>query len=320
MHRWRAFATDPYRTFARTKSKGDNLRLRQLALKLVLVLEVVICFVPMAVLLLLGLLLTPLQFIALEREPLLWQGPVYLVGSVVFGSFGLATMAYVLWKLLRGADAIATPELVVLGAVIGVIPIVPMAIFAEPWGWKVTAILPLVVSAHVLFLARRFVFPSRPVVIRSAAIALVPVVVAPVVLLLNPFSTSRNTIVDQQRVWASSIPNRYEYTTQLIGWLKPDDLIPRRVVVHGGEIVSATYLSDMSGRSSGEPAPRESLWTIERAFEELLDAKEEYWSVSVRFNDRWGYVERAYVENPIESLSGWNFEVRDFRVLPEPSE
>lgn len=290
------------------------------ALKLLLILEVAICFVPMIVLLLFGLLLIPLQFVALANEPLLWQGPTYLIGSVIFGFVGLVTMAYVLWNLLRGVNAIMAPELVFLGAVIGAIPILPMALFGDPWGWKVTAMLPLVVSAHVLFLARRFVFPSRRVVYRSVAVGLIAAVVVPLLLLLNPLSTSRATIIDQQNIWESTAPDRYEYTVQLSGWRKPDELLPKRIEVESGEVVLATYLWDRSGHSAGDPAVRESLWTIERAFDELLGAKDDGWSVSVRFDERHGYVKRAYVEKSFGSSSGWDFEVREFRVLDEATE
>jgi hypothetical protein len=58
------------------------------------------------------------------------------------------------------------------------------------------------------------------------------------------------------------------------------------------------------------------LRTINRAITELLTAKERCWSVSARFDEHWGFVERAFVEGN-ESASGWDLKIREFRVTPE---
>jgi hypothetical protein len=48
----------------------------------------------------------------------------------------------------------------------------------------------------------------------------------------------------------------------------------------------------------------------------LLTAHEQGWSISARFNERWGFVEQVFVDADTWK-SGWNGEIRDFRVISE---
>jgi hypothetical protein len=280
--------------------------------KLLLTIEVVVAFAPSLVLLLFGILLLPVQIYALFTEPLIWQGPVYVMGSVAFGIVGLFTLALVLIKLFRGADSIHRPTLVCAGMTLGIMPIVPYAVFGDSWGWNVVGILPLAVSAHVLFLSRRLIFPSWKETRRSIIVVLILAFAIPLVLILNPFATSRNTVRDQSVYWQRVAPNRYEYTVQLSGWVEPEALNPKRITVENGAIVSASYLWDGFGHAAGSPAPIEGLWTMDRAFAELAAAQDRGGRVSARFDEQWGFVEKAFVDPP-ESSSGWELEVRDFR-------
>ena len=43
--------------------------------KILLSIEVVVCFAPVVLLLLLGALLVPFQFVVVNHEPLMWRGP-----------------------------------------------------------------------------------------------------------------------------------------------------------------------------------------------------------------------------------------------------
>jgi hypothetical protein len=128
--------------------------------KTLLILEVVVCFGPAAILLLLGALMVPMQIYALVYEPLLWDGPLHLIGFVVCGICGLAVLVFVLYQLFRTDGNIRRPWLVLACIAFGTLPILDIAASAAA-GWRVLAAMPLVCTAHIVFLSRRILFPGR---------------------------------------------------------------------------------------------------------------------------------------------------------------
>ena len=280
--------------------------------KVLLCIEVVVCFAPVVLLLLMGLLLIPIQFLALNDEPLLWRGPAALLGSVVCGGVGLTTLLFVLGKLLLGSAQIRSPWVICTGVALGALPIVPMVASGYGWWW-IVGVLPLAASAHILFLARRMLFPSWRDALRTLTVATTVLLLLLAVSTLDPFRASDGAIRDQSARWDRSAPERYEFTVQLSGWLRPEDLIPKRISVENGEVISASYAWDAVGHKAGDPAPLENLWTIERAFTELTAAEEQGATVSARFDLRWGFAERAFVETD-EAGSAWDLEITDFKV------
>jgi hypothetical protein len=281
--------------------------------KLLLAIELIVGFAPIVGLLLLGVLFVPTEIYAIFEEPLDWQGPVFLIGSVAFGVVGLFSLVFVLSKLFRGVALISRPVLVCAGVTLGLLPIVPYALFADTWVWKVVAgIAPIAVSAHVLFLSRRLLFGSWKDALGSIIVASVLAFTIPTALILNPFAPWRSTIRDQRAHWEQVAPTRYEYTVQLSGWLEPEVLLPKRIVVENGEVVSARYVGSSSRHGAGDPAPIEGLWTMDRVFAEVAAAQDKGWRVSARFNERWGFIEKAFADT-FESRAGWRLEVKDFR-------
>jgi len=108
-----------------------------------------------------GVLLIPIQIIALVDEPLLWEGPAEVIGMVLCGASGLATLGFLLAKIFDTSrpTTIKRPWLVLVGATMGVLSLVdpltsPMMV------WRILAAMPIVASLHVLFLGRRMLFPS----------------------------------------------------------------------------------------------------------------------------------------------------------------
>lgn len=283
--------------------------------KVLLCIEVVVCFAPVVLLLLTGLLLIPIQFVALSHEPLLWRGPAALLASVVCGGIGLTTLLFVLGKLLLGSERIRTPWVICTGVVLGALPIVPMAASTYGWWW-IVGVLPLAASAHILFLARGMLFPSWRDASRTVVVATTALLLLLAVSTLDPFRASDGAIREQSARWDRSAPERYEFTVQLSGWLKPEDLIPKRISVENGEVVSASYAWNGVGHKAGDPAPLEDVWTIERAFAQLLAAEEQGADVSARFDLRWGFAERAFVETD-GARSDWDLEITDFEVVRE---
>jgi hypothetical protein len=284
--------------------------------RVLLTVEVIVCFAPMLLLLVVGALLIPMQIVGIGYEPLIWRGPATLIGSVVCGVIGLWALLLVLSNLFLGRNSINRPGFICTGIAVGALPIVPIALFGDSSPWRFVGALPLAATAHILFLGRRMIFPSWRDGVRSVAVATTVALLLLLPLALNPFGTRGNTLRDQKTLWENAAPSRYEFTVQLSGWLEPEALHSKRVVVENGDVISASYLWNFSDHSAGDPAPVEDLWTIDRAFDELLAAKERGWSVSTRFDERWGFVERAFVDTD-EAASGWDLEIRDFRVIPE---
>jgi hypothetical protein len=291
----------------------------RLATKLLLCIEIVVCFAPVLLLLLLGVLMVPFQIVAVNHEPLLWRGPATLIASVVCGGIGLLTLLFVLGKLFVGRKPVGSPWLICTGVALGALPIVPIAIFGDTWGWKFAGALPLAASAHCLFLARGLLFSSWRHALRSVATAAAVVLLLHAVSAVDPFHASGRVILAQRQRWEESAPDRYAFTIRVNGWLRPEDLSAKRIVVENGEVVSAKYMQSAAGRKAGDPAPLENLWTIERAFAELLEAEAQGASVAARFDLRWGFAERVFVETE-ETRSDWDLEITEFKVLREAAE
>ena len=128
-------------------------------LKALLAIELVVCFAPMTAMLLMGALLIPIQISALIYEPLLWEGPVQVIGSVLCGAVGLGTLVFLLDKLSLQSEAAAIkrPWLVFAGAIIGAIPLID-PLTSPSVVWRVLAALPIIAGMHVLIMSRRSLF------------------------------------------------------------------------------------------------------------------------------------------------------------------
>lgn len=126
-------------------------------IKALLVLEVLACFGPMTVTLLVGALLIPIQIAALLYEPLIWDGPVQVIGYVFCGAIGLWSMVVLLSRVLGDPRPIRRPALLLAGAVIGAIPL--MDVVTSPSVlWRVVGAMPLVSAVHIIVLGRKSLF------------------------------------------------------------------------------------------------------------------------------------------------------------------
>lgn len=131
------------------------------AAKALVTLEVLVCFGPMTLMLTIGALLVPIQILALFHEPLLWMGPVQLIGSVLCGGAGLAALVFLLSRLFEPFEVpIARPWLVLGGALLGMMPLIDV-VTSPLVGWRVLGAMPIASAVHILFLSRRMLF-SKP--------------------------------------------------------------------------------------------------------------------------------------------------------------
>ncbi len=283
------------------------------ATKVLLTIEVVICFAPVALMLLLGLVVAPVQIVQAVDDPLNWRSAISIIGEVACGVIGLATLVLVLGKLFLGRTTINNPMLVCIGAALGALPLLP-AFGAGVGALRLAGLLPLAVSAHILFLARRMLFSPWRDGLKRAVMAAVVALSMLAVPLLDPSRASNSRIREQQAIWSQRAPERYEFTVQLSGDAPVEALIPKRIWVEHGKVTSTKYVWDDENHRAGDPAPMEDLWTIDRAFTELLKAEAQGWNVRVRFNKDSGFVEKAEAIKNDGTNTVWVLENRDFSV------
>jgi hypothetical protein len=289
--------------------------------KKLLAIEVFVAFTPLVLLLVMGLVITPVQVSVSLADPLHWSSALEGVGMVACGLVGMATLAYVLAKLFSGKGSISKPTLVWTGTAIGAMPLT-VFVFSSTPGWPLVGLVPLAVSAHILFLARRMLFSSWRDGVMKAVVA---VTIALSLFALSNFDHSEasdTALREQVAHWKERAPENYVFTIQLSGYpdgvLKSRDvLIPKRIVVQGGKVISASYVSDDGQHKAGDPARMDNLWTIDHAFRELQAAEERGWSVKLTSNERWGFIEKAHAIPKDETpLAGWTLEVREFSAGP----
>jgi predicted membrane channel-forming protein YqfA (hemolysin III family) len=123
-----------------------------------LLLEVAICFLPMTLLLLLGVLMVPSQLgFVIAGE---WSG-MFLIAIVLMGISGLVALFIVLrWLLIRPSHPL-NARFVLLLMCLGILPLLPYAFAGDTVTWRVVGALPLICTAHVAYLAREYLFGVR---------------------------------------------------------------------------------------------------------------------------------------------------------------
>ena len=293
--------------------------------KVLLTIEILVCFGPVLLLLVVGVTFAPIQLVVATRDPLNWHSALTVVGQVTCGLIGTGTLAYVVGKLFAGEGSISRPMLVCIGIALGALAVSPL-LSGSPLGWILIGLLPLAASTHIVFLARRMLFSSWRDGLVKAAVATTVALSFQAVLNLDPSRASDSDLRGQIALWEQRAPNEYMYTVQLSGypdgWQKSREaLMPKRITVQGGTVVAARYLWDTGVQKAGDPAPMQDLWTIDRAFAELLAAEQQGWEIKVRSNDRWGFIEQAHAFPKSDaSLSGWSLEIRDFSVISQAAE
>ena len=123
-------------------------------LKVLLILELFVCFAPAVVLLFLGLLIIPVSFLMEPRLETL-DGPAMVIG----GLCGMVGISVVVSALMSGTKPrLSTPVVLVLAAM-GFVSLLPLAIGSvDSFRWRVFGWLPILAGLHVIYLARSLLF------------------------------------------------------------------------------------------------------------------------------------------------------------------
>jgi hypothetical protein len=123
---------------ARSTRKSDIIMRGNL--KVLLVLELLVCFAPAVVLLILGLIIIPASF-AMEPRLENLHGPAMLVGGLC-GVIGISVV------LIFAALGLASLLPLVVGSV-------------DSFRWRLFGLLPILAGLHVMYLARSLLFKKK---------------------------------------------------------------------------------------------------------------------------------------------------------------
>ena len=126
--------------------------------KALLVIELVVCFGPAALQWLLGMIIIPLTLIYGPKYEL---GTLLALASVVAGTLGLYALLTVTTMIFSGKPSKHSPRVLLTFALIGLVPLLPLALGTtdSPW-WRLVGLLPFVGAAHLIYLAREQLFMS----------------------------------------------------------------------------------------------------------------------------------------------------------------
>lgn len=265
-------------------------------IKTLLIMEVLVCFGPATLFLMLGVVVAPMQVYFLVTMPdEAIPGSLYVVGAVLAGLIGLGALARVLWHLFARTP-IRRPVLLGAAIVVALSPLPFFVMNGDTIAYRILAALPFVGTAHILYLSRPLVVKptAKDLKIAGAWIGALVLIAALGFIADRQRDLSHEELLERQQVWQRSRPSAYEYQLQLSGFLRPEDLWSKRIAVEGNRVISAAYLPSATAPQSFPPATL-TAWTMDRVFEELLDAESRHYRVRAVFNERWGYVERASI-------------------------
>jgi hypothetical protein len=140
---------------ARSTRKSDIIMRGNL--KVLLVLELLVCFAPAVVLLILGLIIIPASF-AMEPRLENLHGPAMLVG----GLCGVIGISFVVAALMSGKEPrLASPVVLILAA-LGLASLLPLVVGSvDSFRWRLFGLLPILAGLHVMYLARSLLFKKK---------------------------------------------------------------------------------------------------------------------------------------------------------------
>ncbi len=134
-------------------------RLRRVLLQI----EVGICFAPLALQLSLGALIAPMQvYFLLTAEPRAKLGALVAIALIAAGLCGLVALGSVMSWLLYRKRTTLKPRTVVLLMCIGLLVLLGLALVVNTWIGIVAVIPAVLCSIHLIWLARGYLFGTDP--------------------------------------------------------------------------------------------------------------------------------------------------------------
>lgn len=295
-------------------------------MRALLIIEAIVCFGPATAFLALGAMMIPMQLRYLAENPLLWEGSMLLVPSVVGGAVGLCSLLYVLSALVD-RRRVQRPVLALGGVIAGLLSIVqlvnpielirnPVELIGSPIA--LIGVLPVLSTAHILFLSRRLLLPlprtppeARPRLWGIGALVLLSIAGGTSFYLTSIYHSS-DELMQRHAFWMNNRPRSYSYEFHPAGWFEDRNIgYPRTITVHGDKLVTAAHLGSPGPLGEKRPPAIESAWTMDMIFEQLIRAASDGAGVRAQFDERWGYVRRVYVDYD-DANASWHLTVNGF--------
>ena len=127
-------------------------------LKVLLILELFVCFAPAVVMLLLGLIFLPVSFVMGPRF-----GNLGGLAMIVGGLSGTVGISVVVAALMSGKRPRLSTRVILVLAAMGFASLLPLVIgSADSFRWRLFGLLPIAASVHVIYLARSLLFTGLP--------------------------------------------------------------------------------------------------------------------------------------------------------------
>ena len=127
-------------------------------LKVLLVLELFVCFAPAVVMLILGLIFVPVSFVMDPRF-----GNLDGLAMIVGGLSGTVGISVVVAALMSGKRPRLSTRVILVLAAMGFASLLPLVIGSvDSFRWRVFGLLPIAAGVHVIYLARSLLFTGLP--------------------------------------------------------------------------------------------------------------------------------------------------------------
>lgn len=129
------------------------------ALKALLILEVIVCFGPLILWWGMGLVFVGIQFIGLFysfKEAAL--GLLMVSALVAAGTIGLMALLEVVRSIFNPLASLMNPKVTLLFAVIGLMPVIWIVGEGEWATWKLIGVVAMIGTLHIVFLGRHYLF------------------------------------------------------------------------------------------------------------------------------------------------------------------
>jgi hypothetical protein len=124
--------------------------------------EVTVCFLPICVLLFLGILMVPMQVAYLATPRVEYPSALLsLVSFVAAGVAGLVALCFVMRWLMYGIRAGLNPKIVVLLMCAGALPLIYFAAETDGFLGRLFYLLPLLCTAHLVWLSQSYLFGAK---------------------------------------------------------------------------------------------------------------------------------------------------------------
>ena len=128
--------------------------------KALVMVEVLICFGPVSVLLILGLLIV---LVSLVMDPSHAAGNLDGLAMVIGGILGLIGLGALLRTVFSGKPPRMSRRVILVFTALGMASLLPLVIGSVDilW-WRLIGLLPMLAAAHLIYLARANLFGVRP--------------------------------------------------------------------------------------------------------------------------------------------------------------